>query len=253
MSPRRLALDLAILALLGGCLAVLVWVSGWSSRRPAQVPPAPAAPRAPAVAPRLRGYLSPAPPQAPAKLVVYVTDSAGVERGFLFRGEFRPSAANPAVLMFSGPAEALAVVPVPPDLPPSPGPGDPAGELLAATNRVRLAAGLGVLKDDPRLDAAARGWAERCAERGKLDHFEGASTPWTRIKAEGVICRSASENAAWGQDTATRAVTDWAGERPPGITGHRDNLLNPAFTHAGGGAAQGKDGRWFYVADYAQE
>jgi uncharacterized protein YkwD len=214
------------------------------------IDPVPAA-AAPAGGPRIRGYLSPAPPKSPAKLVVYVAGPDGVERGFLFHGPFALSRNNSAVLMFSGPAEALATTNPPgPDPPP---PAGAAGELLAATNRARAAAGLPSLAADSRLDRAAQAWAQRCAERGVLDHFEGTSTPWTRIAAAGVTCRSASENAAWGQTSAEQVVGDWVGERPPGITGHRDNVLSRAFTHAGGGCAAGQDGQLFWVADYAAE
>jgi uncharacterized protein YkwD len=205
---------------------------------------------APAGAPRLRGYLSPAPPKTPTKLVVYVTGPDGSERGFLFSGPFGMSKDGRA-LTFSGTAEALATTtPTGPD-PPSP--AGAAAELLAATNRARATAGLPELVADPRLDRAAQAWAARCAERGVLDHFEGASSPWTRITAAGVAYRSASENAAAGQDTPEQAVRDWTSERPPGITGHRDNVLSKVYTHAGGGAARGKNGWWFYIADYAEE
>jgi uncharacterized protein YkwD len=214
--------------------------------------PVPAAAHAPAGAPRLRGYLSPALPKAPTKLVVYVTGPDGREAGYLFSGPFTPSRANPNVLMFSGTAEALATTtPTGPD--PSPSPGA-AAELLAATNRARQSAGLPALKADPRLDRAAQAWAVECARRGELDHFgPDGSTPWTRITAAGVKYTSASENAAWGFGSGAEVVAAWLSERPPGITGHRDNVLSKVYTHAGGGAARGKDGMLYHVADYAQE
>jgi uncharacterized protein YkwD len=217
--------------------------------------PAPVAAHAsaPAGAPRLRGYLSPAPPKSPTKLVVCVTGPDGREAGYLFSGPFGMSKDGRA-LMFSGTAEALATTtPTGPDPPPSPSPGA-AAELLAATNRARAAAGLPILLADPRLDRAAQGWAQRCAERGVLDHFgPDGSSPWTRITAAGVKYTSASENAAWGQTSANQVVNDWTSERPPGITGHRDNVLSRAFTHCGGGCAAGRDGQLFWVADYAAE
>jgi uncharacterized protein YkwD len=200
---------------------------------------------APAGAPRLRGYLSPAPPKSPTKLVVYVTGPDGREAGYLFSGPFGMSKDGRA-LMFSGTAEALATTP--PTGPDPPSPSGAAAELLAATNRARAAAGLPALMADPRLDRAAQGWAQRCAERGVLTHIEGASTPWTRMTAAGVKYASASENAAMGQTSSSQVINDWLSDPP-----HRANVMNRDWTHAGGGAAAGNDGRIFWVQDYAQE
>jgi uncharacterized protein YkwD len=149
-----------------------------------------------------------------------------------------------------------------PGLPPDPGPGpprppappDPAGaaaSLLAATNRARAAAGLPALAVDPRLNATAQSWAAECARTGVLSHFgPGGSTPWSRLQAAGIKYVSASENAAEGQSTPEQVINDWISEKPPGITGHRDNVYSRSFTHAGVGCATGKDGRIFWVMDF---
>lgn len=152
------------------------------------------------------------------------------------------------------PAPRPPVPPVKPGPVVPPTPTTAARDLFAAVNAARAAHGLPALRADARLERTAQAWASECARLGRLDHFgPGGSTPWTRMTAAGVKYTSASENGAMGQRTAAEVVDDWVGERPPGITGHRDNVLNRDFTHCGGGAAAGKDGRIYWFQDYAEE
>jgi uncharacterized protein YkwD len=146
------------------------------------------------------------------------------------------------------PAPRPVLPPGPPPPPAPPNPGEAAAGLLAATNRARAAAGLPALKSDPRLDRTAQAWAAECARAEKLTHIEGASTPWTRMTAAGVKYASASENAAMGQTSSSRVISDWLADPP-----HAANVLSRAFTHCGGGCAAGKDGRLWWVQDYAAE
>lgn len=50
-----------------------------------------------------------------------------------------------------------------------------------------------------------------------------------------------AENVASGQPTFEHAIIDWMNS-----PGHRANILNPAYTHAGGGVARGSDGRLYW-------
>jgi uncharacterized protein YkwD len=129
--------------------------------------------------------------------------------------------------------------PPPPDQP-VPGGGGEAGALLAAHNAARAARGLPPLRLDPRLCAAAGRGAGLCAATGRLDHFAGGTTPWTRIAEAGYRYAGASENLALGQRTAAEAVASWLADPP-----HAANVLGP---WAEAGFARAGD---VWAADYA--
>jgi uncharacterized protein YkwD len=121
-------------------------------------------------------------------------------------------------------------------------------DLLNFTNQARQKAGKTPLKSDPRLVKSAQLWALECARMQKLTHFgKGVNaTPWSRMQAQGVTYKSASENAAAWQTSAQQVVNDWLSDPP-----HKANVLGP-WSHCGAGAAS-KQGKIYWVMDYAQE
>lgn len=125
-------------------------------------------------------------------------------------------------------------------------PADPALEaaLLHETNRVRAEHGLEPLRADPGLARAARAHASENAARGVLDHGSpdpDRDTPSERVARAGVALVEIGENLARipGGAVAERALEGWLASPP-----HRRNLLEPAFTHVGFGAAPGPGGRY---------
>lgn len=125
-------------------------------------------------------------------------------------------------------------------------PADPALEaaLLNETNRVRAEHGLAPLRADPGLARAARAHAAENAARGVLDHgspHPDRDTPAERVARAGVALVEIGENLARipGDAVAERALDGWSASPP-----HRRNLLDPAFTHVGFGAAAGPGGRY---------
>lgn len=142
-----------------------------------------------------------------------------------------------------------------PNVKPGPGPAPPvinpsnvSADLLKYTNQARQKAGKPPLKGDSRLVKSAQLWALECARMQKLTHFGTGinATPWSRMQAQGVAYKSASENAAEGQTSAQQVVSDWFSDPP-----HKANVLGP-WSHCGAGAAS-KQGKIYWVMDYAQE
>lgn len=107
-------------------------------------------------------------------------------------------------------------------------------EVLAQTNQVRLARGLGALLWDDLAYKAAVGHAQDMLARGYFGHDtpEGR-TPGQRLAAAGVTEVVVGENLAYYEgypdaDIPRKAVQDWMNS-----PGHRANLLKGDFTHLG--------------------
>lgn len=117
-------------------------------------------------------------------------------------------------------------------------------ELLARTNEARQDEGLPALEADAGLARAARGHADELARRGLLTHEsedEERRTPSRRVGLAGVALVEVGENLAVieGADVAARAVDGWR-DSP----GHRRNLMNEAYTHAGHAVVADGDVHW---------
>ncbi len=121
-----------------------------------------------------------------------------------------------------------------------PVPGDVVLEsnLVFETNAARGQMGLSQLAQDPGLIAAAR---QHALEMATMDYFShtspvpGHETVAHRLTKTGSPLVTVGENLALLQgqpDLAKAAIAGWL-ESP----GHRENLLNPTFTHVGFGTA----------------
>jgi uncharacterized protein YkwD len=149
--------------------------------------------------------------------------------------------------------------PAPPPKPPPPLPPEPLdieatkSRLLVIHNANRQEVGSGPLRRNPLLERAAQGHSDWSAENGVSGHYgPNNNLPWDRIKAVGYDYRAASENAAAGFLSADDVMTRGWMYSP----GHRENLLNPAFTECGFGITRGFHkalGRmlWLWVAVFA--
>lgn len=121
-------------------------------------------------------------------------------------------------------------------------------EILRLSNIERVNLGVPPLKMDPRLESAATAHSEEMARLAYFNHISptpGRETPEQRILQAGAVARATAENIAsyTGYPEATlakEAVKGWM-DSP----GHRQNLLNPEYTHIGIGVSL--KGNQFYL------
>jgi hypothetical protein len=104
----------------------------------------------------------------------------------------------------------------------------PSGDLFAATNASRVAAGLPALQESSQLDAVAQGWANKLAASQNLAHNPNIQTQITNWSTIG-------ENVGMG---ATIPTLQTAFMNSPL---HKANILSKAFTQAGVGTASSMD------------
>ena len=110
-------------------------------------------------------------------------------------------------------------------------------EMLARVNAERAAAGAPPLTRDPRLDQAAQRHAEDMLLRSYYSHVspEGTS-PTARLRKSGYAGTMVAENIARGPVAVDEVMNNWMGS-----SGHRQNLLLPAFTQIGIGMVVGRN------------
>ncbi|MBO8157747.1 MAG: SCP-like extracellular protein [Bacillaceae bacterium] len=104
-------------------------------------------------------------------------------------------------------------------------------KVIELTNYQRRERGLPDLKADPSLSKVAR---EKSMDMQANHYFSHTSptygSPFDMMRDFGITYRSAGENIAHGQRTAEQVVNAWMNSE-----GHRENILNPNFTHIGVG------------------
>ena len=176
-----------------------------------------------------------------------------------------PVATTPTTVRTTPPPPALApaLAPEPePAVEPPPAPEEPAEvpapadpvaaaeeQVLALANEARAAAGLAPLERDPDLGAVARTWSEHLAAQGldlahNPDYTQQIPGGWS----------AAAENVGWiddggqltPQEVAARIHQGWMESQ-----GHRENLLNPAYTHLGVGVAHNPEHGWYLTQNFA--
>ncbi|BAF60352.1 Uncharacterized protein PTH_2171 [Pelotomaculum thermopropionicum SI] len=125
---------------------------------------------------------------------------------------------------------------------PSPAPAPTPSPILTAdeqkmvdlVNQERVKAGLKPLVVDERLVKSARAKSQDMVDKNYFAHTSPSGvTPWDLMKAQGVTYRYAGENLA-GNQTVERAH-----EALMNSPGHRENILNPNYTHIGIGIVRG--------------
>ncbi|MBD8026775.1 SafA/ExsA family spore coat assembly protein [Ureibacillus sp. Re31] len=108
-------------------------------------------------------------------------------------------------------------------------------EVVRLVNVERANAGLPALKSDWELARVAEDKSQDMADKNYFSHTSPTyGSPFTMMKNYGITYKSAGENIAQGQRTASEVVKAWMNSE-----GHRANILNKNFTHIGVG----------YVAD----
>jgi uncharacterized protein YkwD len=113
------------------------------------------------------------------------------------------------------------------------------GRLLILVNAERSKAHLQPLVLVSCADGYANTWSATMARTGAFAH-QSLSPIVTACKA-----RAAGENIGTGKVTADAMMTAWMNS-----SGHRANILNPAYNAIGIGAAKTSTGTWYGVEDF---
>lgn len=111
-------------------------------------------------------------------------------------------------------------------------------EILLLHNREREKAGAPPLQYDATLEQNSQKWSENMANRDSLYH--------STLSLGGTGFFIMGENIAMGYDDIDSVVDGWMHS-----TGHRRNILNKQFTHAGFGYARRSDGSPYWCAQFA--
>lgn len=126
-------------------------------------------------------------------------------------------------------------------------------DFLTESNRLRATGGVDPLVRDPRLDRAARRYAEHLARRHMLEHESDVPelrTPEIRAAAEGAKERFVGETlallASTPESAARRTVHLWS-ESPD----HRRVMMRKVYRRAGIGVAMDEERVWYVVQMYA--
>ncbi len=111
-------------------------------------------------------------------------------------------------------------------------------EVLTLVNRVRAENGLSSLTWAEDVAAVARAHSADMIERGFFSHNnpDGLS-PFDRLRNSGIFYRTAAENIAYGQSSASAVMNSWMNS-----SGHRANILNKNVKELGVGAVKNKNG-----------
>ena len=124
-------------------------------------------------------------------------------------------------------------------------------ELQAVTliNQERTSRGVAALWIAPELTQSARLQSRYLADNNYLAHtWPDGTTPWDRMHWACYKYRTAAENIAGGQGSPAGAVTAWMNS----TSGHREAILNPAYTEIGLGYAYNSNSKYgaYWTANF---
>ena len=154
----------------------------------------------------------------------------------------------------AAPTPAPPAPPTPPWTPPAtPQPDATITELFAEHNSFRRNNGAQPLALSEPLNRAAQRHADWMAVNRNMSHSEAPNTPGydaqsfsERIKREGYVLATGGENIAAGQRTVQEVMDAWMHS-----SGHRANIINDAYWHAGFGVARDSYGHIYWCAVFA--
>lgn len=108
-------------------------------------------------------------------------------------------------------------------------------EVTKLVNVERAKAGLPALKSDWELARVSEFKSQDMRDKNYFSHTSPTyGSPFTMMKNFGITYRSAGENIAKGQRTASEVVQAWMNSE-----GHRANIMSKNFTHIGVGHVEG--------------
>ncbi len=104
-------------------------------------------------------------------------------------------------------------------------------EVIRLTNLKRQQQGIAPLKANWELSRVARHKSRDMYQKGYFSHTSPSyGSPFNMIKNYGITYRTAAENIAHGQNSASEVVEAWWNS-----PGHKKNMLNPGLTEVGVG------------------
>jgi uncharacterized protein YkwD len=112
--------------------------------------------------------------------------------------------------------------------------------IVELVNIERAKAGLRALAVSPCAERYAREWSASMAASGQLVHRSDLGAVMRDCGA-----RAIGENIAYGNVTADEMMAMWMGS-----TGHRENILNPSYTHIGVGISRTSTGRVYGTQNF---
>lgn len=111
--------------------------------------------------------------------------------------------------------------------------------LFILHNHQRSFHGAAPLQRDAQLSSYAQTWAETMARSGEMKH--------SSLRFVGSGFSAGAENVAMMQRSPEEAMNAWMQS-----SGHRRNILNDRYTHAGFGVAYDSAGRAYWCAVFAR-
>jgi uncharacterized protein YkwD len=148
------------------------------------------------------------------------------------------------------PASPSAPPPLPAPPPPEPAPDATSYRLLELHNRARAQVGARPLSLDRKLHLAAQKHADWMSLNRSLEHWQETGTPGffgrnlaERVHLAGYRLRTGGENIALGQRGPEQVVAAWLSS-----PGHRQNIQDTAYQHAGFGLSYDSSGRPYWCA-----
>jgi uncharacterized protein YkwD len=122
-----------------------------------------------------------------------------------------------------------------------------AEQCTSMVNAERAARGVAPVSVHPSVQFAAESHAKYEALASVMTHVSpNGARGGDRIAGAGYAWRTWGENVAAGQADCTTVMAAWMNS-----PGHRDNILNPAFSHIGMAAAANSAGVPYWVMDLA--
>lgn len=122
-----------------------------------------------------------------------------------------------------------------------------ATDMLSHVNGQRAALGLAPLGWCATLAGAAQGHSVDQASRSQMSHAgsDGSDIASRANRAGYGGWTALGENVAYGYDSVAGVMGGWMGS-----PNHRDNVLNPWYTHVGFGLAVAANGTPFWTQDF---
>jgi uncharacterized protein YkwD len=119
--------------------------------------------------------------------------------------------------------------------------------LLDLTNAERAKAKLPPLAPNPLLFRVARAHSANMAKKREMKHVLDGKNVDDRLDDVGYDFRKCGENIAEGDDASPQEIIKgWMDSK-----GHREHILEPAFTEVGIGIARDDKGEVYYTMDFA--
>ena len=120
-------------------------------------------------------------------------------------------------------------------------------ECIALVNSYRSSAGVAAVTVDKRITIAAESHSTDQAQHNKMTHTGSDGTnAGQRLNILGYGWRTWGENVAAGQPNCSNVMSAWMNS-----SGHRANILNPAFVHVGVAAVKAANGTIYWTLDFA--